>query len=254
MTSTIDGAVLSDTNVVAAPPADLGVRAVILAGGLGTRLRPYTTVIPKPLVPVGEQPILQHIISQLHGYGVSDIDLCVNYLGGLIKAYFSQARLPEGVNLRWHWEDRPLGTAGALRSVPDLNSTFIAMNGDILTSLDYRALVESHRRTGSALTIAMHSKSVQIDLGVIESQNGQVSGYREKPLLNYDVSMGVYVYEPLALKYLPQGACQFPDLVHHLLAADERVSAYHTFASWYDIGTLEDHERALNDVALLTML
>src|SRR5205814_7597395 len=96
-----------------------GIRAVILAGGLGTRLRPYTTIIPKPLVPVGERPIVQHIMEQLYLAGVTQIGLCVNYLGGLIQAYLEQARLPEGLRLNWHWEDEPSGTAGALRSVPD---------------------------------------------------------------------------------------------------------------------------------------
>src|ERR687886_2821153 len=122
------------------------MRAVILAGGLGTRLRPYTTILPKPLVPVGERPILEQILGRLHACGVRKADLCVGHLGELIQVYFSQATtLPDELELRWHWEDEPMGTAGALRLVPDLAGTFIAMNGDILTTLDYRALVEHHR-------------------------------------------------------------------------------------------------------------
>jgi NDP-sugar pyrophosphorylase family protein len=98
-------------------------------------LRPYTTIIPKPLVPVGDRPILEHIIRQLAAAGACDIDLCVNYLGELIETYFARStRLPPGIDLRWHWEDEPLGTAGALKCVPDLDETFIAMNGDVLTS------------------------------------------------------------------------------------------------------------------------
>ena len=120
------------------------MRAVILAGGLGTRLRPYTTIIPKPLVPVGDRPILEHIMGRLAGCGVTKIDLCVSHLGELIQLYFSQeGMVPPEVELDWHWEDEPQGTAGALRSVPGLDETFIAMNGDILTSLDYRELVAS---------------------------------------------------------------------------------------------------------------
>ena len=136
------------------------MRAVILAGGLGTRLRPYTTIIPKPLVPVGDRPILEHIMGRLAGCGVTKIDLCVSHLGELIQLYFSQeGMVPPEVELDWHWEDEPQGTAGALRSVPGLDETFIAMNGDILTSLDYRELVAFHREQGATLTIATHAKA-----------------------------------------------------------------------------------------------
>jgi NDP-mannose synthase len=228
-----------------------GIRAVILAGGLGTRLRPYTTVIPKPLVPVGERPILQHILERLWGAGVVQIDLCVNYLGGLIQAYLSQARLPDGLQLNWHWEDEPNGTAGALRSVPDLEDTFIAMNGDVFTGLDYRELVDFHFTTRAALTIATRRKSVNIDLGVMDVSGNRVTAYREKPTLHYDVSMGIYVYEPRALKHLPPGTCQFPELVQILLRAGEKVATFRSDAPWYDIGTPQEYERAVNDMALV---
>jgi NDP-sugar pyrophosphorylase family protein len=227
------------------------MRAVILAGGMGTRLRPYTTIIPKPLVPVGDRPILEHIISRLVHNGVRRIDLCVSHLGELIQLYFSQdGILPDEVELAWHWENEPLGTAGALATVPDLDDTFIAMNGDILTSIDYADLVAFHRREGAALTIAMHSKRVDIDLGVIDSEGSRVVGYREKPTLDYDVSMGIYVYEPRALRHLPQGPCQFPELVLRLLEAGEHVAAYKTDAEWYDIGTIGEYERAVQDTKL----
>jgi NDP-mannose synthase len=226
------------------------MRAVVLAGGLGTRLRPYTTIIPKPLVPVGDRPVLEIIIRQLGAAGVEHVDLCVSHLGELIQVYFSQAvELPASLSLDWHWESEPLGTAGALRTVPDLDGTFIAMNGDILTNLDFRGLVDRHRAAGAALTIAMHRQEVPIDLGVIESRDGRVVGYREKPTLHYDVSMGIYVYEPRALGHLPAGPCQFPELVQRLLDAGETVAAYHTDATWYDIGTPAEYERAVHDVA-----
>ena len=225
------------------------MRAVILAGGHGTRLRPYTTVIPKPLVPLGDRPILEHIILGLAEHGVSTVDLCVSHLGELIQAYFSQVRLPSGVELRWNWEDEPQGTAGALRSVEDLGGTFLVMNGDILTNLDYTAMMAHHRATGAALTIAMHAKPVTIDLGVIHSSDGWVVGYDEKPTLHYDVSMGVYAYDERALAHLPdEGPCQFPDLVLRLISAGERVAAFRSDATWYDIGTLPEHERAQADL------
>lgn len=228
------------------------MRAVILAGGLGTRLRPYTTIIPKPLVPVGDRPILQHIIEHLVASGVYDIDLCVNYLGALIQTYFTHATaLPERARLRWHWESEPLGTAGALSVVPDLDETFIAMNGDVLTSLDYRELTDFHQQSGAALTIAMQEKTINIDLGVIETAGGRVTGYLEKPTLSYDVSMGIYVYEPRALRCLADGPCQFPDLVLRLLDAGEAVAAFRSCDSWYDIGTPDEYERAVSDLALL---
>jgi NDP-mannose synthase len=222
------------------------MRAVILAGGLGTRLRPYTTVIPKPLVPIGERPVLEHIIRSLARCGTNRIDLCVNYLGDLILVYLAQIDLPPKLRLAFHCEDDPLGTAGALRTVPDLEGTFIVMNGDVPTTLDYEDLLAYHRRQEAALTIAMHSKRVDIDLGVIESEDGLVTDYIEKPSLRYQVSMGIYVY---ALKYLPEdGPCQFPDLVLRLIKAGERVAAYECDADWFDIGTVHEHEGAVVDI------
>jgi len=223
------------------------MRAVILAGGLGTRLRPYTTIIPKPLVPVGGRPVLEHIILALHHNGIRTVDLCVSHLGSLIQLYLAQAQLPQPLELAFHWEEEPLGTAGALRTVPDLGGTFIAMNGDILTTLNYASMIRHHEESGAALTIATHAKKVDIDLGVIESEDGIVTGYVEKPTLNYAVSMGIYVYDGRALEYLPDGPCQFPDLVLRLLAADETVATFPSDADWYDIGTLDEYERASQD-------
>jgi NDP-mannose synthase len=223
------------------------MRAVVLAGGLGTRLRPYTTVLPKPLVPIGDRPILEHILLRLHACGVRVVDLCVGHLGSLIQVYFSQAHvLPDDLELRWHWEETPLGTAGALRIVPDLTGTFIAMNGDILTTLDYSELVRFHERSGAALTVAMHAKRVEIDLGVIQADGDRIQGYQEKPRLDYDVSMGIYVYDDRALELIPaDGPCQFPDLVRRLLDAGEHVAGFRSEAEWFDIGTPEEHQRAV---------
>ena len=226
------------------------MRAIILAGGLGTRLRPYTAVVPKPLVPVAERPILEHILRRLHACGVHEVDLCVGHLGDLIQVYFSQATtLPEGLELRWHWEQEPLGTAGALRLVPDLTGTFIAMNGDILTTLDYAELVEFHEQQGAALTVATHAKRVDIDLGVIDADGDTIVGYREKPRIDYEVSMGIYAYDERALAHIPaEGALQFPDLVQLLLDAGEHVAAFRSEAEWFDIGTMAEYQRAVEAV------
>jgi NDP-mannose synthase len=223
------------------------MRAVILAGGLGTRLRPYTAVLPKPLVPVGDRPVLEHILRRLHACGVRAVDLCVGHLGELIQVYFSQSTsLPDDLELRWHREDEPLGTAGALRLVPNLDGTFLAMNGDILTTLDYRELLAFHSEQKAALTVATHASRVELELGVIESDGERIVGYREKPKLDYEVSMGIYAYDERALAHLPaDGPCQFPELVQRLLDAGEPVASFHSDAEWFDIGTPDQHQRAV---------
>jgi NDP-mannose synthase len=223
------------------------MRTVILAGGLGTRLRPYTTILPKPLVPVGGRPILEHILRRLYACGVREVDLCVGHLGELIQVYFTQAdAMPADLELRWHWEDEPLGTAGAMRIVPGLSGTFIAMNGDILTTLDFRELVAFHQQAGAALTIATHAKRVDVELGVIDTDGDRITGFREKPQLHYEASMGIYVYDERALAHLPaEGPCQFPDLIQRLLAEGEIVSAFRSDAEWFDIGTVPEHQRAV---------
>jgi NDP-sugar pyrophosphorylase family protein len=237
------GLLSADDNHSTAP-----MRAVVLAGGLGTRLRPYTTVIPKPLVPIGDRPVLEHIIRSLGKCGVDQIDLCVSHLGELILVYLANADLPPQMQLAFHWEGEPLGTAGALGAIDDLEGTFIAVNGDVLTNLDYREVVEFHHEREAMLTIAMRSQRVNLDLGVIECDDGRVHGFIEKPALSYQVSMGVYVYDARALGFLPEGQCQFPDLVLRLLAAGERVAAFQSDADWFDIGTMGEYERAAAEV------
>ncbi len=224
------------------------MRAVILAGGLGTRLRPYTTIIPKPLVPIGDRPVLEHIIRSLIRCGVDRIDLCVGHLGQLIGVYLAQAGLPRDVQLSFHWEPEPLGTAGALGGVPDLDGTFIVMNGDVLTTLDYASLVAYHFERDAALTIATQAHRVQVDLGVIDSEDGLVRAYTEKPTLRFLASMGIYVFDVRALSWLPDGPSHVPELVQRLLDAGECVATYESDADWYDIGTVGEYERAAADV------
>lgn len=222
------------------------MRAVILAGGRGTRLRPYTMVLPKPLVPVGERPVLELIIHRLAACGVVRIDLCIGHLGELIMAYFADgSRVPDGMTLHYHREEEPLGTAGALRAIEDLDEPFLVLNGDIVTDLDFSALVSFHREQAAALTIATMEKEVPISLGVIEHDERRVTGYVEKPTLSFPVSMGVYVYEPRVLELMPPGHFDFPDVVHLLLRRGEPVVSYPFSGTWFDIGTPSDHERAV---------
>jgi NDP-sugar pyrophosphorylase family protein len=224
-------------------------RAAVLAGGLGTRLRPYTTILPKPLVPVGERPILELILAWLARSGVKRVDVCLGHLGALIQTYFSQAEtLAEGLELGWVWEGDAQGTAGALRGIGPLDDTLLVVNGDILTDLDPGEMLAFHRRQGAALTIAARRTKVPTELGVIEHSEGRVSGYHEKPVLNYDASIGVYLYEPRALEAIPEGTVQFPELVLELLARGEHVSAFLTDAQWHDVGTPAQHDRASREV------
>jgi NDP-mannose synthase len=221
------------------------MRAAVLAGGLGTRLRPYTAVLPKPLVPVGDRPILELIFDWLARSGVQRADVCIGHLGELIQTYFSQAEtIPAALEVHWQWEQQPLGTAGALRFVPDVDDTLLVVNGDILTDLDPREMLDFHRARGAVLTIATRQTQVQTDLGVIEHVDGAVADYREKPVLEYSASMGIYMYEPQAIAALPDGLCQFPDLVLRLLELGEPIAAYETAAGWSHIGTFEQHVEA----------
>ena len=226
------------------------MRAVILAGGQGTRLAPYTTVLPKPLVPVGNRPILAIVLEQLARSGFEWIDISVGHLGELIKAYFDEIGSPETVDLRYIWETQPLGTAGALRMAEGLDEPFLAMNGDILTTLDYGALMAAHREGGSLLTIATHREDVPMELGVIESDANVVTGYLEKPTMHFDVSMGIYAYDPRVLDFIPEDErFDFPDVVHALMDAGEEVRTFVSDARWFDIGTHDQHEAAVAEVA-----
>jgi NDP-sugar pyrophosphorylase family protein len=225
------------------------MKAVILAGGKGTRLRPYTTFLPKPLMPIGEMPILEIMLRQLKRAGVDDVILTVGHLGSLLQAYFQDgAKL--GVRLEYSFESKPLGTAGPLALVRDrLTETFLITNGDVLTTLDLRDLIRSHRTTGAAATIAMHARQVKIDLGVLEFDESFVlTGYREKPSFDLHVSMGINVLEPRALDYLDGDEyCDLPDLILRLIDAGEKVVGYPHSGYWQDLGRPDDYEQAVND-------
>jgi NDP-sugar pyrophosphorylase family protein len=225
-------------------------RAVVLAGGKGTRLAPYTSVLPKPLMPIGDRSILEVVLGQLAGSGIKDVTLCVGYLAHLIEAVLEN-RTIDGIQISYVHEEDALGTAGPLRLVDDLPSTFIAMNGDVLTTLDYGALLAFHRASGNALTIATRDRPIQIDYGVLHlGENGsadRVHAYSEKPKMTSTVSMGIYAVEPEALQYIPpHGAFDFPDLVQALLDNGEQVGAYRYDGLWFDIGRRDDYEEAVS--------
>jgi NDP-mannose synthase len=222
-------------------------RAVILAGGKGTRLAPYTTVLPKPLMPIGDRAILDVVVRQLASHGYKRLTFAVGYLAHLVRAVFGDGEA-WGVSIEYHEEEQPLGTAGPLALVGGLDGTFLAMNGDVLTTLDYAQLMRFHKGNEAQLTIATHAKKVNIDLGVVHSDDGYVTEYVEKPSMKYDVSMGVYVYDPEVLELIPERRFDFPDVVNALLEAGRKVAVYTGPGVWFDIGTVGEHERATAEI------
>jgi NDP-sugar pyrophosphorylase family protein len=224
-------------------------RAVILAGGEGTRLRPYTTVLPKPLMPIGDRPVLDIVVRQLKARGFERITIATGYLAELIEAFFRDGE-KYGIPIDYYREHEPLGTVGALALIDNLaDEHVLVMNGDVLTDIDYGALLERHRGSNSAATIATKPRQVQISLGVLrfgdEHDPTRLTGYDEKPQIDYTASMGVYCFAPRALSFIKPGErLDFPDLVLRLIDAGEVVRAWPSDDYWLDIGRHDDYEQA----------
>lgn len=221
------------------------MKAVVLAGGKGTRLAPFTTVLPKPLLPISDIPILEVLIRQMKHAGVEEIIITVGHLAGLFEANFQDGKR-FGVKISHSLEEIPLDTAEPLALIPDLQEAFFVMNGDVLTTMQFGKLLASHRAQGAAATIATHQRNVQIDYGVIEANQAHViTGYKEKPSTNYMVSMGIDVFDPSVLPYISKNEyLNFPDLVQKLIAADEKVVAYTFDGYWQDLGRPDDYASA----------
>jgi NDP-sugar pyrophosphorylase family protein len=222
------------------------MKAVILAGGKGTRLAPYTTVFPKPLMPVDGMPILEVIVKQLAHFHIEELIFTVSQESEpLLSAYFGKGSR-YGVNISYSREQKPLGTAGPLSLISDLPETFLVMNGDVLTTLNYQKLIQYHRRQRGMVTIAMNQKRIQLELGVMElGQGHRLTQYIEKPTLSYSVSMGVYIFEKKVLKWVPsRGYLDFPELIQKLLRKGEKVFCYPSNDFWLDIGRHEDYGEA----------
>lgn len=234
-----------------ATPAAGAPRAVVLAGGRGTRLRPYTAVLPKPLMPVGDRPIVDVVLRQLRRDGFGHVTIATGHLAELIEAFVRDGQA-YGMTVDYHRENEPLGTVGALALIGSLDEPFLVMNGDVLTDMDYRALLEHHTASGAAATIAVTTRTVQISLGVMhfedDGDDGRVTDYVEKPSLDYEASMGVYAFSPAVLAHIEPGErLDFPDLVLRLLKAGERVQAWRPDAYWLDVGRHEDYEQAMEE-------
>jgi NDP-sugar pyrophosphorylase family protein len=232
------------------------MQAIILAGGKGRRLRPYTTVLPKPLMPLGDMPIIEVVLRQLAASGFDQVTMAVGYLAELLMAYCGDGS-KFGVELRYSREEEPLGTAGPLALIDGLRhgDTFLVMNGDVLTSLDLRGLVQQHQARSAVATIATHQRQQQINYGIIESdQESRVTAYIEKPVHRYQVSMGIYVLEPSVLDFILRGQyLDLPDLVRQLMASGRPVIAYPFDGYWLDIGRHDDYEQAVEEFEAMRM-
>ena len=219
---------------------------VILAGGQGARLKPYTTVLPKPLIPVGDVPILEVIVHQLRHFGFRRLILAVNYCDGLLRSYFGDGKTL-GVDVSYSKEEQPLGTVGPLHLMADqLPDSFLVMNGDILTGLNYRECLEWHQRSGHKLTVATFNRRIDIADGVVEFDAANtMTSFREKPTLSMWVSLGVYAMNRSILDLVPTDRpFGMDELVGKMLERKVPINTYPHDGEWYDIGSPQDLERA----------
>ncbi|MBV8733064.1 MAG: NTP transferase domain-containing protein [Acidobacteriia bacterium] len=222
--------------------------AVILAGGKGTRLKPFTMTIPKPLLPLGDVPILEIVIGQLVASGVSRIVLTLGYMPQLFMASIGNGDR-WGIAIESILEHDPMGTAGSLRLVKDLDENFLVLNGDLLTTIDYRMLFDQHLSRKACATIALSRREVHIDYGVVRATNdGFLAEYIEKPSIPYSVSMGINVLSRKSLDFIPPvGKFDMPDLMRAISASGRGVVCYETDCYWKDIGRFDDYQQASED-------
>lgn len=225
------------------------MQALILAGGKGTRLRPYTTILPKPLMPIGDYPILEVILQQLRNAGVDEVILAVGYLSQLFQAFFQDGSR-YGLRITYSFETEMLGTAGPIALVMDrLKEDFIVMNGDLLTTLNYRNLFSYHLEVKAAATIGTYQREVKIDFGVIETDgDSRLARYIEKPTFQFDVSMGVNVLNLKSVRpYLTPGQyLDLPELMVTLREDGHPVFCYREPCYWLDIGRMDDYQVAID--------
>jgi NDP-sugar pyrophosphorylase family protein len=224
------------------------MKAIVLAGGKGARLAPYTKILPKPLMPIGEMPILEVLLRQMKRAGIDEVVITVGHLANLLRAFFQDGS-NLGLNITYSFEDAPLGTAGPLSLVTGLDRTFLVSNGDVLTTLELKDLIKFHSAQNAAATIAVHRRKVDIDFGVVQcDENNRMVGYTEKPSIDYLVSMGIYVFEPRVLAYIPYNQyLDLPDLVIKMMSAGEKVVGFPYSGYWQDLGRPDDYECANRD-------
>jgi NDP-sugar pyrophosphorylase family protein len=223
-------------------------RAVILAGGVGTRLRPYTVVLPKPLMPIGQHPILEVIVRQLARFRFDRITMAVNYQAEIIKAFFGDGG-KWNIAIDYSLESEPLSTIAPLKLIPDLPENFLLLNGDVLTDLNFSCLLRNHAANRRRFTIAAALRKQVIDYGVLEVDGGErLIGFREKPTLEYLVSMGVYALNRSVLDEVPaRQRYGFDNLMTDCLDRGEVVHVERYNGYWLDIGRVDDYMKAIDD-------
>ena len=224
--------------------------AVVMAGGKGTRLRPLTYAIPKPLLPVGEKPILEILLGQLKSSGCTRAYVSIGYKGDLIRSYVGDgSRL--GLAVEYVEEPEALGTAGALALIKDrLTAPFLMVNGDILTKLDFARFYSTHVSEGAAMTVGCIEYTVQIPYGVVEHKDGVVLGIKEKPTASYLVAAGIYALSPDALSAVKTAErLDVPDLMSGLVREGKKVISHRITEPWLDVGKMSDYEKAMQEVA-----
>lgn len=223
-------------------------RAVILAGGKGTRLRPYTVVLPKPLMPIGDYPILEVIIRQLVYYGFNHITMAVNHQAELIQAFFGDGS-KWGVTIDYSLEDKPLSTMAPLKLIKDLPENFLVMNGDILTDFDFGSFYGKHVENKNIFTISSYQREIKSEFGVLElNDQNKLIGFREKPVTKYDVSMGIYMVSKRAVTYIPENTFYgFDHLMLDLIKHNDNANAERFSGYWLDIGRPDDYMQAIDE-------
>ncbi|MGE5716068.1 MAG: nucleotidyltransferase family protein [Acidobacteriota bacterium] len=227
---------------------ELSVAAVVMAGGFGTRLRPLTEDTPKPMLCVGDRPLLERTIEQLRNAGIRHVNVTTHYLPEKITDHFGDGRA-YGVEIEYVTEDQPLGTAGGLALVRDSREPLLVINGDILASVDFRDLARHHRKEGADATVCVRRHQVSVPYGVVECDGARLMGVREKPCVDVLVNAGIYLLEPSVLDYIPSGErFDMTDLLQRLLAAGRPVATYPILGYWLDVGRHEDFEQAQQDV------
>lgn len=236
-------------SAILAQPASLVTQAVIMAGGKGTRLHPYSALFPKPLMPLGDMPILELLLRRMKNAGITDVILAVNHLRHLIEAFFGDGS-KLGLRIRYSSEDKPLGTAGALGNmIDDLNETFFVANGDLLTTMDLARMARQHTETASDASIGIHERENKIDFGLIEfDSKNRLSAYREKPTSMYYVSMGIYILQREVVRHhVSRGDhLDMPSLLLRMKADNSNINCFHDDCVWLDIGRPDDFASAQN--------
>ena len=226
------------------------MRAIILAGGKGSRLKPYTALIPKPLVPIGGKiSIIEIIIKQLSRSGFNHITLAVNHLSHLIESYLGTGK-KYGIKIDYLLESKILGTVGPLSNISNLPENFLVMNGDVLTNINYKSLLNLHKRKKNLITLATFKRDTFIDFGTLETKKNKVIRFVEKPTLNFNVSMGVYCLNKSALNNLKKNKfMNFDIFIKNNIK--KKIYAYNHKGFWLDIGRVDDYEYANQNFSTL---